>query len=70
MTKVINLNTHPVSVRVNTPSGVDYVYVMPRGRVDLQEGFSVDHNWLVGEPRVRVVELPVEDTSDTDTDSI
>lgn len=67
MTKVINLNTHPVSVRINTPSGPDCVYLMPRAKVDLPEGASIDKNWLSQEPKVLVRE-DADDNTNTDKD--
>lgn len=66
MTKVINLNTHPVSVRVNTPKGVDYVYVMPRGRVTLPSEVSVDSNWLSAQDKIKVI-MPKAVSAESET---
>lgn len=55
--QVINLNTHPVSVKLREENGsVNYVYVQPRSRVTLPAAVTVDQNWLAMQPKVRVEE--------------
>lgn len=57
MSIVVNMNTHPVSVRIKTPSGQpDYVTVAPRGRVRLPADTIVEPNWHAGEPNIKIVD--------------
>lgn len=55
MTTVINMNAHPVQVRVDTANGVDYVHVMSKSRVKLPSEVSVNSNWLASNANIKVV---------------
>lgn len=52
--KIVNLNTHPVSVKVLVEGRVDYVQLAAKGKIDLPSSFTVDANWLVANPMVKV----------------
>jgi hypothetical protein len=53
--KVVNLYNHPVTVKINTPTGVSYIHLAHRGRADLHDGAYVDNNFLVMNPKVKVL---------------
>ena len=55
---VINKNSHPVPVVVDTPKGPDTVHVSPRGRVTLAAGVTVNANWLATQGSGIVVNKP------------
>lgn len=57
---VINMNTHPVSVKINGPQGVDFVHLVKRGRVTLPEGTKVDTNWLAGAANIKVFDTETQ----------
>ena len=50
--KVVNLYNHPVQVKLNTSSGVQYAHIAAKGNVDLPEDYSVDNNYMVMHPKV------------------
>jgi hypothetical protein len=51
--KIINTNTHPVSVLVSIHGKEDYVTVMPGGKVDLPPNYIVNPNWAASNPKVQ-----------------
>jgi hypothetical protein len=53
--QVVNLNSYPVQVKINTENGVDYVHVMAKRKVVLPPNAIVDPNWLVNTPNVKVI---------------
>lgn len=54
---VLNMNPHPVTVKLKTPEGqADYAHVAPKRRVTLPPGFTVDTNWLAVQPKVMTYE--------------
>jgi hypothetical protein len=56
MTTIINLNNYPVHAKIKTPKGLDFVHIMPKGRVTLPPEVTVDSNWLAGAEKVKVVQ--------------
>lgn len=57
-TQVLNLTDVSTSVRVNTPRGLAYVHLAPKGRVSLTQGVTVNANGLVGATGVQVKTVP------------
>jgi hypothetical protein len=54
---VLNLNGYAVHPRIRNAEGVvDSVHIMPKRRVTLPKGFSVDSNWLASTPKVSIYE--------------
>lgn len=53
---IVNMTEGPVNVKLlSEDKQVDFMTVMPKRQVEVPEGFTVDPNWAVLNPRVRIV---------------
>ncbi len=54
--RIVNMTEGPVNVKLlSKDKKVDFMTVMPKRQVEVPEGFTVDPNWAVLNPRVRIV---------------
>ena len=42
---IINTTSSKREVKVNTPDGLDFVHIQPKGRITLDSDHKVDANW-------------------------
>lgn len=70
--QIINAGRVPLAVKIRKGNLVDYVQMQPGAKVDLPEGYKIDHNFMVRNPTVKIVEpLPeVEIEPSEDNDNI
>lgn len=58
--RIVNTGRIALAVKVRGKQGVDYVQLQAGAKVDLPEGYTPDHNFMVNNPAIKIVEpLPV-----------